>query len=370
LRELAEARGIFFGTDIADSYPNPWQNEEAYIKIAHDQFNLANWDYMAQWAINQPNGPNDEYNFDAFDAVVPFMAAGNFTARTNAIMPSAHNLLDPVGSGSPPWLIDGYNSQTLTASQLQDLLKKHIDTVVPHWLNSGLPFNGLITVNEAIWNQDMEYKYGAWPNNWVFGPDTNLWRNAFNDTSDDPLMWFKKTFEWTRQAVDAAGFDRSQVPLFFTDYGIETSTPKADAVYRLVKEMLDAGVPIDGVGFQAHMQCDCMNYPNQPGCDDSEVVGANLQRFIDLGLKVRITELDVTMVDGCTEDMQAAVYGSLLQACLDKAPHCDSFMLWGFTDNYNWLSDKSPCILDKDYQPKPAFFTLQEKLAKTNKFLV
>merc|ERR1711865_15962 len=140
-------------------------------------------------------------------------------------------------------------------------------------------------------------------------------------------------------------------------------TAKANATYRLLKEMLAAGVPIDGVGFQAHMQCDCMNWPVQPGCDDPVLIGANLQRFIDLGLSVWITELDVTMVDGCTEEMQAAVYGSVLQACLDKAPHCDSFMLWGFTDNYNWLSAKTPCILDKEYKPKPAFFTLQQKLA-------
>merc|ERR1711865_1268886 len=149
-------------------------------------------------------------------------------------------------------------------------------------------------------------------------------------------------------------------------------TAKANATYRLLKEMLAEGVPIDGVGFQAHMQCDYMNYPAQPGCDDPAVIGANMQRFIDLGLSVWITELDVTMAKGCTQDMQAAVYGSLLQACLDKlplsrgAPGCDSFMLWGFTDNYNWLAAKTPCILDKDYKPKPAFFTLQQTLATTD----
>jgi len=223
--------------------------------------------------------------------------------------------------------------------------------------------NGLIVVNEALWNQDMACKYGGWPANWVFGPAENLWRGAFNGTAD-PLAWFKKTFEWTRQAVGAAGFNSSQVRLFYNDYGIETFTDKANATYRLLREMLAEGVPIDGVGFQAHMSCDCMNYPGQPGCDDPAVIGANMQRFIDLGLSVWITELDVTMEKGCTQDMQATVYGSLLQACLNKLPHCDSFMLWGFTDNYNWLSDKNPCILDREYKPKPAFFTLQQKLAK------
>merc|ERR1712232_745479 len=108
------------------------------------------------------------------------------------------------------------------------------------------------------------------------------------------------------------GFNRSSVRLFFNEYGIETPTAKADAVYKLMKEMLEAGVPIDGIGFQAHMQCDC---GGQPGCDDPSVIAGNFQRFIG-GLDIWVTELDVTMVDGCSEDTQAKVYSSLLQACL------------------------------------------------------
>ena len=28
---------------------------------------------------------------------------------------------------------------------------------------------------------------------------------------------------------------------------------------------VQAGTPIDGIGFQAHLRCDCGNYPPQPG---------------------------------------------------------------------------------------------------------
>lgn len=370
LRSLAKACGLLLGTDIDDVVPNPWKDEVAYRQIAQSQFDFANWDWGAQWIVNQPDGPDEPYSFKDMDSLVPFMLAGNMTTRTNAIVPSAHNLLTPVGSGSPQWLLDGYRKQTFTPKQLQGWLKKRIDTVVPHWLNySGLLMKGLITVNEALWNQDMTQKYGSWPANWVFGPNENLWRGAFNGTND-PLAWFKKTFEWTRQAVQAAGFDRSEVRLFYNDYGIETATAKANATYKMLKDMLADGVPIDGVGFQAHVQCDCMGYPTQPGCHDHTVIGDNLQRFIDLGLSIWITELDVAMVDGCTQEMQAAVYGSVLQACLDKAPHCDAFMLWGFTDKYSWLSEKNPCILDEKYHPKPAFFTLQQRLAECSQVVV
>ena len=76
-----------------------------------------------------------------------------------------------------------------------------------------------------------------------------------------------------------------------------------------------------------------------------------------------MTELDVTMTKTCTEQDQAAVYSALLGACLANAPHCDSFMTWGFTDAYTWLPGRSPLMFDEQYQPKPAYFALQKLLA-------
>ena len=116
---------------------------------------------------------------------------------------------------------------------------------------------------------------------------------------------------------------------------------------------------------QAHLRCDCGNYPPQPGCNNSSVISANMQRFIKLGLKIWVTELDVAMASGCTQERQAAVYRAVLEACLANAPHCDSFMVWGFTDRYTWLKTKDPAMLDAEYRPKPAFFALQRALDAT-----
>ena len=74
-------------------------------------------------------------------------------------------------------------------------------------------------------------------------------------------------------------------------------TRQADALLRLLSELIEAGdFPIDGVGFQAHLQCDCGGYPPQPGCDNATVIAENMKRFSELGLAVWITELDVAMV--------------------------------------------------------------------------
>merc|ERR1712070_1063097 len=99
---------------------------------------------------------------------------------------------------------------------------------------------------------------GAWPNNWLFSPDDNIYAWAFDTASPGAAAgtdWFSQPFKWAAAARDAAGFTREQVPLLYNDYGIETGTDKANAVLRFLSEQLAAGAPIDGVGLQAHMQC-------------------------------------------------------------------------------------------------------------------
>lgn len=71
---------------------------------------------------------------------------------------------------------------------------------------------------------------------------------------------------------------------YINDYNFESISPKTDAVVKLVKKLKAKGVPIHGIGSQAHL-----------------VVGSvpatfkqNLQRFADLGVDVALTELDVS----------------------------------------------------------------------------
>ena len=378
LRHLAGQLRLPFGTDILDTWPQPLKSDAEYAAIVATQFNFGNPDWCACWAIAQPSSSTEPPNYSCFDEVARFVANANMTSRTNAILPSAHNLLAPEATNLPRWLRDGAKNGTLSAAAVRAAFKHRIDTAVSHWLAApGLTFNGLIVINEALWNQDMAWKGGAyaeWPGNWVFGPTENLFAWAFAQDqrgaaaaaagASSPTDWFSQTFVWARAAADAAGYTRSQLPLLYTDYGIETATPKADAVLRLLTEQLSAGTPIDGIGFQAHLQCDCRGYPLQPGCNHPAALVANMQRFVNLGLAVWITELDVAMAAGCTQEMQAEVYGAVLEACLQLRPHCSSFMLWGFTDRYTWLDNvtQTPAVLDADYRPKPAYFALQQRL--------
>jgi endo-1,4-beta-xylanase len=132
---------------------------------------------------------------------------------------------------------------------------------------------------------------------------------------------------------------------------------KSTAVYKLVQGMVQRGVPINGVGFQMHLDVD-----SPP--PESEV-SANMQRLSDLGLEVHITELDVRIKGAATDQklaQQARVYHDMLQVCL-SASNCKAFILWGFTDRYSWIPQflqgyGSALIFDESYQPKPAYSAL------------
>jgi endo-1,4-beta-xylanase len=92
-----------------------------------------------------------------------------------------------------------------------------------------------------------------------------------------------------------------------------------------VKRLRGEGVPIQGVGAQAHLGIQ-FGFPGG--------VTENLQRFADLGVDVAFTEVDARMVLPVTGEKlqrQADFYRQLMQSCL-AVRRCVSFTVWGFTD--------------------------------------
>jgi endo-1,4-beta-xylanase len=125
--------------------------------------------------------------------------------------------------------------------------------------------------------------------------------------------------------------------------------------------MIKRGVPINGVGFQLHINLD-----SPPRSQD---VVANMKLLGDLGLNVHITEMDVRIQGAATDNSlaaQAGIYRNMLEACL-SACNCNAFVLWGFTDRYSWIPQAyrgygAPLIYDNSYNPKPAYYALLDVL--------
>jgi hypothetical protein len=138
--------------------------------------------------------------------------------------------------------------------------------------------------------------------------------------------------------------------LFYNDYGGEGAGTKSDKIYNMVKSMKQGGVPIDGVGLQMHVSTSYYPSPTD--------VANNIKRLVALGLEVHITEMDVACPNTGSENVQAQIYGSLLQTCLG-VPGCKSFQSWGFTYKYTWLgTSQHPLPFDENYNWKPAANTI------------
>jgi endo-1,4-beta-xylanase len=159
--------------------------------------------------------------------------------------------------------------------------------------------------------------------------------------------------------------------LFYNENGGEGSNKKSDAIYAMVKDFRQRGVPIDGVGLQMHIsQLDL----------DTAAIASNIARLTALGVQVHITELDVSLPvdsDGTatTNDLakQAEVYRAIVRACL-QVPGCTAIQTWGFTDKYSWIGSHShhtrgaPLPFDRTYKPKPAYDAIIGELsAKQNR---
>lgn len=72
---------------------------------------------------------------------------------------------------------------------------------------------------------------------------------------------------------------------------------------------------------------------------------ANLERFTALGLDVALTEVDVTASSSSPsaqeQTQQANVYKNTVAAC-KQVEKCVGVTIWGYDDNYSWLSTKAP----------------------------
>jgi endo-1,4-beta-xylanase len=111
--------------------------------------------------------------------------------------------------------------------------------------------------------------------------------------------------------------------------------PKSDAIYAKVRDFRQRGVPIDGVGFQMHIE---------KLRADVASISANIKRFTALGVEVHITEMDVALpVDPngnprfADLQLQADIYREVATACLSH-PGCTAIQTWGFTDKYSWIA--------------------------------
>ena len=168
---------------------------------------------------------------------------------------------------------------------------------------------------------------------------------------------------YVREALEIAHAADPDAALFINELLVMRPGPKQDAFFALARELRESGAPLHGVGLQGHI--------TPPFAADylptRDEIAATVARFAALGLRVEITELDVSLTDpGAQLEQQAAIYGDVFAGCF-RTPGCDGITTWGLTDRDTWIRnffhvEAAPLLFDADYQPKPAYFAAREQL--------
>ena len=311
LRTVADGAGVLIGTAVQ---PDLLTSEPAYAETVATEFNSVTPENALKWNAVHPEP--DTWTFEEADAIVDFAAEHDVAVKGHNLV-WAQELVD----STPDWV-----EEIDDPDELRSVLEEHITTVMTHFDT----VDRWDVVNEPLETAGVELYENHFAR--VLGPG-----------------YVADAFEIARAADPDAS-------LFLNENIVEYSPDKRAALVDLVTELLDDGVPVDGVGLQMHL----VNGAPEPG-----VVTELVETFTDLGLEVAITELDVPVSDDDVQS-QAATYEQVVGECIEAG--CRDITLWGFTDKHTWIDSflapgLQPLIFDEDYSPKPAYDALQELFA-------
>jgi GH35 family endo-1,4-beta-xylanase len=264
------------------------------------------------------------YDFVAADRIVAYAESRGMKVRGHAL----------VWHGATPAWVAG-----LSPPELRIAMEDHIRTVAGRYRGRIYAWD---VVNEAVADQGQANTDGL--------RDTVFLRGLGPG-------YIAEAFHRARQADPDA-------LLYYNDYAIEWSNAKFERTFALVKGLVEAGVPIDGLGFQTHVEA--QNHP--PPADFAR----NLRRVAELGLLVNISEMDVRIRQSPGDlatrlGAQRRVYRDLVAVCVSEA-RCDGITFWGFTDRYSWIDSffgpDDPLLFDEGYGAKPAAYGVEDALLR------
>lgn len=165
-------------------------------------------------------------------------------------------------------------------------------------------------------------------------------------------------FKWAHEADPDA-------QLYYNDYNIEQGAVENKGKHAssmlLLKRLIAEGAPINGVGIQGHWHLDT----------NLADVEKAIENYASLGLRVSITELDVTATGDNSGAMgvnqgekkipaenyqkQAEVYKKLFEIFMRHADVIDRVTFWGLSDTRSWRKGQDALLFDGELNLKPAY---------------
>lgn len=319
LRDRAVAKGLIYG---AAGHYRRLSSDAEYAAHFAQECSILVPEFELKWKTLRPSP--DSFDFSKGDVLKEF-------AITHGMLFRGHPLI--WHDDLPDWF-----SGTLNSQNARQILVSHITTVVKHYAGHVHSWD---VVNEAIRPSD----------------------KSPNGLRKTPWLQFLGA-DYIDIAFRAAAKADPQALLVYNDFGLDYDTPndeaKRTAVLKLLERLKSRGTPIHALGMQAHLR------GNETKFNPTKLK-TFLRNVADLGLKIMITEMDVTdqklPKDPSIRDrIIAGAYEDYLNCVLEE-PAVIAVLTWGLSDRYTWLSkykareDKAPV------RPLPLDAQLKRKLA-------
>ncbi len=273
------------------------------------------------------------YNWAPADEIVSF-------AQANGLKMRGHTLCWHQQTGD--WFFKDDKGNPASKEVLLNRLKDHITEIVKRYKGKVYAWD---VVNEAVADDSTQ-----------FLRDSQWYKICGED-------FIVKAFEFAHEADPSA-------LLFYNDYNTERPE-KRERVYRLVKKLVDAKVPLHGVGLQGHWS---IFEPSEKELREA------IAKFSSLGLKVQITELDVSVYkwekfdrarkpdesDTFTaerEQKQRDRYQMIFKVLRENKNVITGVTFWNISDRHTWLDTypvkgrkNFPLLFDERLKPKKVYW--------------
>ncbi len=283
------------------------------------------------------------FNYENADALVDAAIAAGMKVH-------GHTLV--WHSQTPGWMHSNEDGTPLSRDEAIENVTQHIEAVIEHFGDRVISWDVL---NEAMSDNPPN------PGDWRASLRRSPWYNAIGPD------YVELVFRAARKVVDENGWD---IKLYYNDYNLDNQN-KATAVANMVKELNEkyqeehpGKLLIDGIGMQGHYNVNT-NPVN---------VELSLKRFIDLGVEVSITELDVgagsnSQLTEKDAKAQGYLYAQLFKLYRENSEHIARVTFWGMDDGTSWRSQNSPLLFSRSLKAKPAYYAVidPDKYIEENK---
>ena len=282
----------------------------------------------------------DTFNFELSDKLVGLAEKNNMHIQGHTLV--WHSQLSP------------FFKEIKDSTEMVNELKNHINTIVGRYKGK---IDAWDVVNEAL------------------NDDGTLRKTAFLDALGEDYL--SLAFDLT-QKVDP------DAELYYNDYSMTIPAKRAGAI-KMIKRIQELGTKIDGIGMQGHWDL------NTPSIEEIE---KSIVEYAELGIKVAITELDVSVIpmpwdfsgadvnvkfesgdptmnpypEKLPDSIQVKLaerYEAIFKLFLKHEDKISRVTFWGVNDGDSWKNDwpingrtNYPLLFDRNNEKKKAYYSV------------